>query len=92
MAKLIGRQQVSFTDSAGKQVEGYSLFFVENVPSSNGDGYRFVCGRSQGKTKTSTLFLSKEDYSALGLVVGKEYNLLFNQYGQIMRDFITPLK
>lgn len=92
MAKLIGRQAVSFTDSTGKLVEGYSLYFVENVPSTAGDGYRFVCGRSQGKNKTSTLFLSKSDYSALGLVVGKEYNLLFNQYGQIMRDFITPVK
>lgn len=92
MAKLIGKSSVSFTDSEGKQITGYSLYFVEPVPSSQGDGFRFVLGRSQGKLKSSSLFLSVDDFNALGLTLGKEYNLLYNQYGQIMKDYITPIK
>lgn len=92
MAKFVGKSSVSFTDSQGVPVKGYSLYFLEAIPASQGDGFRFVCGRSQGKTKSSTLFMSVDDFNSSGLQLGKEYNLLYDQFGHIMRDYITPIK
>lgn len=84
--KLIGKRVVDMKAQDGSQIKGFSLYFVEEMSPKSGEGFSFVLS----KGKQSSCFVTEDVYCALGLSVGSLYNLYFNQYGQIVRDSITP--
>lgn len=84
--KLIGKRVVDMKAQDGSQIKGYSLYFVEELSPKSGEGYSFVLS----KGKQSSCFVTEDVYRGLGLSIGALYNLYFNQYGQIVRDSISP--
>lgn len=84
--KLVGMRKVDMKSQDGKEIKGYSLFFLEPLKESVGSGFSFVLSRG----KQSSLFVNEDQLHALGLVVGQNYNFYYDQYGKIIRESITP--
>lgn len=85
---LVGFRHVSYTNKAGKPVSGVNLYFTQEVPEKYGEGSQFMIPRGQ---IGSSLFVSEEEFKALGLSVGAEYTFSFTMYGSIAKDTIQEV-
>lgn len=69
--RIIGYRKVDFTDEKGRGIEGYTLYYVQDVDDEN------VTGQVAGKQFISS---KRVDYLP---VLGDDITFRYNKYGKI---------
>ena len=88
MYQLIGIRHSSGKDQTGKEYSGYSLYIVKNIPEAYGKGQMF----SLHKGSLASVFLPDQDFKALGLEVGCQLEMFFNENGYVEKSSIRRVK
>lgn len=90
--KLVGYQRVDMVDKqSGNHITGYSLFFLQQIESTQGKGYRFIIGDK----KKSSIFLNDSEFARISPAVDQwyeAYTVRVNGVSVIVKDSLAVCK